>query len=244
MNRLATVAGAAVATSATALASWYAGYRLVRAHVEPYGAHWAERPDHPEGVLHYLALGDSAAQGVGASTVEKGYVSLLAARLAEETGRTVAVTNLSVTGAKSDDVVRDQLPQLAELPFTPDLVTVDIGANDVVFPGHSPATFGASIATIAEALPEGSFIADVPWFSLPFWGRQSRLMSERTAEAVEANGHHLVELHRVTRETGARYHLYTAVDLFHPNDLGYAGWCDVFWETIEASGVLDTLRAA
>ena len=52
-------------------------------------------------------------------------------------------------------------------------------------------------------------------------------------------------LHTVTRETGTfGYHRYTARDLFHPNDLGYEGWADTFWATIEASGVLTGLGAA
>ena len=243
MKRLLAAGGAAVAASATALAGWYAGHRAVRRHVEVYRAHWAEREGADEGALHYLALGDSAAQGVGASEVAKGYVSLLGQRLSEETGRPVVVTNLSVTGAKAGDVVRDQLPQLAELP-TPDLVTLDIGGNDVVFPGHNPQTYAESMEIILAALPEGSFIADVPWFSLPFWGRQSRLMSEFAADAVERHGHHLVGLHALTRGVGLRYHLYTASDLFHPNDVAYQGWADLFWEQIEASGRLATIGSA
>lgn len=236
MNRLATVAGVTAATSATALASWFVGHRAVARHVEPYRAHWAGLSDGGDGVLRYVALGDSAAQGVGASSVERGYVALLAERLAAESGRQVSVTNLSVSGATSDDVVNDQLPRLARLPFTPDIVTLDIGGNDVVFPGHNPKTYAASIAVILEALPSGSFVADVPWFSLPFWGRQSRLMSEAAAREAERHGHHLVELHRITREVGLRYHLYTASDLFHPNDVAYEGWADAFWQQMVVSG--------
>lgn len=97
---------------------------------------------------------------------------------------------------------------------------------------------------ILAALPEGSFIADVPWFSLPFWGRQSRLMSEFAADAVERHGHHLVGLHALTRGVGPRYHLYTASGLFHPNDAAYQGWADLFWEQIEASGRLATIGSA
>ena len=239
------LAALAVAAGAVALVSFLRGRAEINRHVDAYRAHWEERVDGGDNVLHYVALGDSAAQGVGASSVAHGYVALLARRIAERTGREVVVTNLSVSGATSADVVRDQLPLLRDLHFTPDLVTLDIGANDVVFPGHTPSTFEANLDVILEALPEGAFVADVPWFMVPVMRRHSQQMAGRASVLIDQHGHHLVPLHTVTRETGTfGYHRYTARDLFHPNDLGYEGWADTFWATIEASGVLTGLGAA
>ena len=220
------------------------GRRSILGHVDDYRAHWSNPTEPDPDALHYVALGDSAAQGVGASTVSHGYVSLVAERLRQATGRPVAVTNLSFSGATSDDVVRDQLPQFAELPFTPDLVTLDIGATDVVFPGHTVATFEASLERILDALPEGAFVSDVPWFMVPGLGRQAKLMSAVAADAVGRHGHHLVALHDMSRTPGVlRYHRYTARDFFHPNDAGYVGWADAFWTAIENTDVLQSLSA-
>ncbi len=239
------LAALAVAAGAVALVSFLRGRAEINRHVDAYRAHWEERVDGGDSVLHYVALGDSAAQGVGASSVAHGYVALLARRIAERTGREVVVTNLSVSGATSADVVRDQLPLLRDLHFTPDLVTLDIGANDVVFPGHTPSTFEANLDVILEALPEGAFVADVPWFMVPvpstFEANLDVILEALPEGAFVAD----VPLHTVTRETGTfGYHRYTARDLFHPNDLGYEGWADTFWATIEASGVLTGLGAA
>lgn len=245
MSRVAAFLGGATlgAAAAAGLTVWLEGRRTINRHVADYRAHWESRP-HDAGGLRYVALGDSAAQGVGATAVERGYVALLAERLRAETGRDVVVTNLSVSGATSDDVVRDQLPRLAALDFAPDLVTLDIGGNDVVYPGHTEATFERSLDLILAALPEGSFVADVPWFMVPVLGRTSQRMAALAAGLAERHGHHLVPLHRVSRETGAlRYHQHTAGDFFHPNDRGYAGWAEAFWESIAASGRLDDLRA-
>ncbi len=245
MSRLPVFAGGAAlgAAVATGLTIWLEGRRTINRHVADYRAHWAARPHDAEG-LRFVALGDSAAQGVGATAVERSYVALVAERLREATGREVAVTNLSVSGATSDDVVRDQLPQLAALQFEPDVVTLDIGGNDVVYPGHNTATFERSLDEILAALPPGSFVADVPWFMVPGLGRQSQRMASLAAALAERHGHHLVPLHRVSRETGAlRYHRHTAGDFFHPNDRGYEGWADAFWASIVASGRLDELRA-
>ncbi|MDO5736106.1 MAG: SGNH/GDSL hydrolase family protein, partial [Propionibacteriaceae bacterium] len=220
------------------------GRRLIDGHVADYANHWNERPgSYPEGVLHYVALGDSAAQGVGASHVGAGYVPLIAARLAEATGREVAVTNLSVSGAVSDDVVRNQLPLLETLGFTPDIVTLDIGANDVVFPGHDPETFARSMRVILPALPPGSFVADVPWFMIPGLDGQSRDMAARAVSLIAESGHHTVAIHEASRAVGRLGYLrYTSRDFFHPNDRGYSSWADAFWGAIVASGKLDDIR--
>lgn len=236
---------AAGAGVVAAVGSYLVGRRVIGKHVADYATHWRQRPaTHPEGALHYVALGDSAAQGVGASHVGAGYVPRIAALLAAETGREVAVTNLSVSGAVSGDVVAHQLPQLAELPFVPDLVTMDIGANDVVFPGNDPETFSRSMRAILSALPEGSFVADVPWFMIPGLDGQSRIMAARAVELIAESGHHVVAIHEASRAVGRwRYLRYTSRDLFHPNDRGYANWADAFWDAVVASGRLEELRA-
>ncbi len=232
------VAGAGLVAAA---GSYWVGRRVIDSHVADYAEHWSVRPNNfPHGVLHYVALGDSAAQGVGASSVGASYVALVADRLAETTGREVAVTNMSVSGAVSGDVVDHQLPQLADLPFTPDIVTMDIGANDVLIPGHDVETFTRSMRSILPALPAGSFVADVPWFMVPGMDGASRRMAASAVELVGEFGHHLVAIHEASRAVGRLGYLrYTSHDLFHPNDKGYAGWAEAFWDAIVASGKLD-----
>ena len=247
-------AGAAGSALAIAGVKYIQGQRQISRDVDAFREHWAEpraqHPDdgvgreHPEGVVHYVALGDSAAQGVGASHVGASYVALLGRRISLATGRSVAITNLSVSGAISGDVVAGQLPALAELGFEPDIVTLDIGGNDVIYPGHNAATFERSLEVILAALPEGSFVADVPWFMVPGLGKASQRMSVLASALVERHGHHLVPLHRTSRETGVLgYHLHTAGDFFHPNDRGYEGWAEAFWGTIVASGRVELLRS-
>lgn len=234
---------------ATATVGWVGGTYLVGRHavnkdVNRFREHWGQRPsEHPADVLHYVALGDSAAQGVGASAVDKGYVPLIARRLQTATGRPVAITNLSVSGAVSDDLARDQLDTFKALPFRPDIVTLDIGANDVLFTPYDLDTFSASMAVILEALPKGSFIADVPWMVFPGLAGQSQAMAERAATMITESGHHLVRLHEASRAQGYfSYPRRTSKDWFHPNDQGYEQWADAFWGAIDASGVLDEIE--
>lgn len=248
-------AGAAAGVLAAAGYQYIRGQRKITRDVNAFREHWAEprehhpdgasRADHPAGVVHYVALGDSAAQGVGASHVGASYVALLGRRISEATGRSVAITNLSVSGAISGDVVSAQLPALAELGFEPDIVTIDIGGNDVVFAlDNTTDSFTESFDAILTSLPAGSFVADVPWFIIPGLEQRSKAMARRAVELIDRHGHHKVPIYDSMREEGRlRYYTKTAADWFHPNDRGHREWADLFWAQIQASGRIDELRA-
>lgn len=240
------VAAGAGAVVARIIRRRVAGVRRVNRSVIDYQAHWdtsvRELQDltHPEEVLRYVALGDSAAQGVGASSPDAGYVPRIARELEEATGRTVVLYNLSVSGAKATDVVATQLPQLAGLGFTPDVLTLDIGGNDVMDRSVTPDAFVATMRDeLLPALPPGSFVADVPWFTVPPFAQRAKAMADGVAPAIRDAGHHVVPLHRAMATGGwLAYVRGLAEDVFHPSDRGYAGWAATFLGTMDEAGVL------
>lgn len=214
--------------------------RQVRRSVAEYREHWrdlAEAHDPDSDAVRYVALGDSAAQAVGASTPEAGYVAAVAQHLAGTTGRDVDMFNLSVSGAKATDVLEDQLPRLAALGFVPDVVTLGIGGNDVVDRRISVEAFLDTMAEVLAELPPGSYVADPPGFLIPPFEARSDAMAVGVRPLIRDAGHHLVALHRATRSAG---HLgwvrNVAADAFHPNDRGYAGWAAAFIEALESTG--------
>lgn len=214
--------------------------RQVRRSVAEYREHWrdlAEAHDPDSDAVRYVALGDSAAQAVGASTPEAGYVATVAQHLAGTTGRDVHMFNLSVSGAKAADVLEDQLPRLAALGFVPDVVTLGIGGNDVVDRRISVEAFLDTMAEVLAELPPGSYVADPPGFLIPPFEARSDAMAVGVRPLIRDAGHHLVALHRATRSAG---HLgwvrNVAADAFHPNDRGYAGWAAAFIEALESAG--------
>lgn len=142
------------------LFGWW-GVRLweLRRSVARYRAYWSVPRSEPGGLL-YVALGDSTAQGIGAREPDRGYVSLIAARLRAATGRPVQVLNFSRSGARAHDVLVEQLPRLAGL--SPDLVTVAVGGNDIT--QYDKARFRADIEALIAGLPPASVVGDVPWF--------------------------------------------------------------------------------
>lgn len=205
-----------------------------------YRNYWRRFPDViPETAVHYVALGDSTAQGIGASRVENGYVPLIVDRLAVATGRPVVVTNVSSSGAGVRDVVREQLPLLEELPRRADVVTLGIGVNDVMGPGSNPISFEKHFSDILAALPRGSFVADVPWVATPPLARRSAELAAVARALIGAHGHHLVRLHAVMRSDGP-YRLFRRLsgDLVHPNDAGHRDRAEIFWNAIAGSGWL------
>jgi acyl-CoA thioesterase-1 len=58
----------------------------------------------------WVVLGDSTAQGLGASSPDGGYVGQVLAELRQETGLPWRVLNLSVSGSLARDVLGAQLP--------------------------------------------------------------------------------------------------------------------------------------
>lgn len=183
----------------------------------------------------YVALGDSAAQSVGASRPERGYVGLLAERMRERTGRPVQVVNLSISGATVRDVLDTQLPRLRQL--RPDVVTVAVGGNDIR--AYDPVRFSADVDELTAALPAGTLIADVPYFMHGRWEDDA----DQAAGIVtaKARGHQLqiVPLHDVQRARGASAMLTDfSADWFHPNTRGHRVWADALWHELRLLPVL------
>lgn len=181
------------------------------------------------GELTYVALGDSAAQGIGATSPRRGYVGLIAERLQAQTGRKVRIVNVSKTGATMQDYLRDQAPQLGQ--FKADLVTIEIGANDVA--GFSPDVFREDFKKVLVSLPDGAYVANMPLFNSRPGSTSKGKLASRIIER-ELVGYpklHFVDLERQTADHQTIFGF--APDLFHPNNLSYKNWADAFWLEIK-----------
>ncbi|QAY73100.1 SGNH/GDSL hydrolase family protein [Agromyces protaetiae] len=193
---------------------------------------WRERAA-AGGDLVYVAIGDSAAQGIGASRPDRSYVGLLAAYAGARVGRDIRAVNLSVSGATTALAVRDQLPKLARLDVEPDLVTVSIGANDIA--AWSAREFDRNIRAILDAVPSHAIVADLPCFHLPKGERKVAEANRMLRAAARSRGLVVVPLHAATKRQGVRGILTQfARDMFHPNDDGYEVWAGAFRPAVEA----------
>lgn len=194
-------------------------------------AWWRERRRVP-GRFFHLALGDSTAQGIGASSPGRSYLGQLTDRIEAEIGEPVHVTNLAVSGATSFLCARDQLPRAVN-PLTkhPDLVTVAIGANDIA--AWDPVAYHRNLSRILDALPSHTIVGEVPCFHLPWNDSKVREANGILRTVAEARGLDVVPIYAATRQRGVRGILTEfAQDAFHPNDRGYQVWADAFWPIV------------
>jgi lysophospholipase L1-like esterase len=238
----ATLAGASCA-AAGALAAG-AGVALVRSlaarrrlaaaalnETLPVNSAWWRARAKAHGELVYVALGDSAAQGIGASEPARGYVGILADRIAQRSGLAVRTVNLSVSGATTSAAVGYQLPRLPAVRA--DIVTVSIGANDIA--AWDVRAFESALATVLDAVPSHAIVADLPYFYLP--GNERRIAAANDILRRLARERELVvaPLHAVTKRPGLFGALTLfAGDRFHPNDRGYEVWASAFAPLVDA----------
>lgn len=224
---------------ACVLTAWVVKLVQVGRDVERAREFWTQPQGEPGGLL-YVALGDSAAQGIGASRPDRGYVGVLAQWLREATGRPVQVVNLSESRARIDDVLARQVPRLDGL--APDLVTVAVGGNDVH--RYDQGTFAEHAAALTAALPEGTVIADVPYFMHGRWQRDAEAAARTLAGSAREHGLVVAPLHETQRAEGwSAMFTQFAADWFHPNDRGHRVWARAFWQAMTVAGVVHRLSS-
>lgn len=198
---------------------------------------WRERLLH-EGALTYLAIGDSAAQGVGASMPSRGYVGLLARRIRHRSRMSLRVVNLSVSGATTTSAVQDQLPRLGK--YSPDICTVSIGANDIA--DFDAVRFEQNLRAIYGAVPSHAIVAELPCMFFRDRERKVLIANSIVHRVADEFGLTIAPLHEITKRVGLRRTFFnTYGDLFHPNDNGYQVWASAFEPAVDAR--VDTVAA-
>ena len=169
-----------------------------------------------------VALGDSLAQGIGASEASAGYVGRIRQELATA-GILPPVLNLSRSGAKIGDVIETQLPALAAADVSTMLVMCTVGSNDLVRSARMFRT-RRELSRLLELLPQGAIFATVP--------------ARGSAAAKSLNRHLRREAERLSvpiadvDERLVTWRGNRAGDRFHPNDNGYQIWVEAFWPHI------------
>jgi lysophospholipase L1-like esterase len=194
--------------------------------------------------IKYLALGDSYTIGTGASSPAHAWPSLIAARLAEQTGGQVELTNPAINGFTTQDLIEDELPQVRRLK--PDLVTILIGVNDLVR-GRFPAEYRASLVKIydevgKEKAADGrAFGVSVPnWSVVPAareYGDPEQIrdltdtFNDIAGEEATARGFGWIDI-TAASIAGLGTPGWISADGLHPGDAQYAAWAEVIWHSI------------
>ncbi len=193
------------------------------------------------GPLVYVALGDSTGVGVGAR--EGGYVLRLFNRLVERRPGS-KLTNLCVSGATTEDLVRGQLERGVD--GNPDLVTVGIGINDI---GHGltidqfAKNYDKILSTLREKTHARIVVTNIPDISsgprIPAqmrsqYQQQIIKFNERLEEIAKQHGVTVFDMFAISKDELPLHPEYFSSDGFHPSDAGYEMWAKQMWPTLES----------
>ena len=192
------------------------------------------------GSIVYVSLGDSTGAGVGARN--GGYVLRLFNRLLERRPGS-KLTNLCVSGATTEDLVRGQLDR--GVAGNPDLVTVGIGINDI---GHGLTIdqFGRNYEKILSSLRERTQarivvtnipdISGAPRIPGPMRSEYQRTIirfNTRLEEIAKRHGVTVFDMYAISKDELPLHPEYFSSDGFHPSDKGYEMWATQMWPTLE-----------
>jgi len=192
--------------------------------------------------MRYLALGDSYTIGTGASDESHSWPSIIARRLNAE------LTNPSVNGYTTLDLIRDELPYLERAK--PDLVSILIGVNDLV-QGRPPDHYRDSLTRIYDAVLDLEIPPRVAAVSIPAWSYVPAAADFGGKDRVE----NLTGVFNAIAELEARARNFTWVDIaqastsgigtpgwiasddLHPGDAQYAVWAEAIWSVVAGDWV-------
>jgi acyl-CoA thioesterase I len=166
------------------------------------------------------------------------------ARLWADGGRAVLLRNPAVNGYRTDDLIAEELPLVAI--FRPTLVTVLIGANDIVA-GSSDDRYREQLRTLHARVRADASEAVVYVLPQPDWslsragasfgdptliaGRIERFNAIARDEGERA-GAAYVDIFPLMRDQMRRGML--APDGLHPSAAAYAEWADALKERLPA----------
>lgn len=200
-----------------------------------YQKYWTHKntADKTPGAVEYIALGDSTAQGIGATNPENGYVGVISRELAQRKNKPVHTINLSKSGAKVDDVLQTQLPKLKELsPSKDTIITIEIGANNMI--NFDAKSFESSMDKVMTQLPPQTLITDIPYFGgSRFKSREPNVEQANNIMYRLAAKHNftLVPLHQKLQDNSGIETF--APDWFHPSNVAYRdNWAYVFLQRL------------
>lgn len=191
------------------------------------------------GAIVYVALGDSTGAGVGAR--DGGYVARLFKRI-EERRPGSTLSNLCMSGATTEDIVRAQLEKGVAL--NPDLVTVGIGINDI---GHGltleqfSKNYEEILTTLKEKthaqivvtnIPDVSSAPRIPSVMRTTYQRQIDQFCQRLEEIAKRHGVTVFDVYSITKNELPSHPEYFSNDGFHPSDEGYELWATNMWPTL------------
>lgn len=190
--------------------------------------------------LRVAVLGDSTVTAPGVAGPDEIWISLICRKLAKT--HHVVVQSFAVGGSMAHNLVAEQLEPAIE--FSPDLVFLSVGANDVL-KGVRAARFEENLDTLVERLANAgavviqSGVGDLG--SIPRLFPPLRQLLSRRALRFNKIHERTADKHRswVVPQRDSPSEIWYqdrdlwSADLFHVSSRGHEVWADLGWETVK-----------
>jgi lysophospholipase L1-like esterase len=195
--------------------------------------------------FRYVVIGDSTSVGQGAKVQTDNYSCQYAQLVLLKQHFAVKVYNLAVSGAKTQDVLSNQVA--AAIALDPDLIMMSIGANDVTGL-TSGEEFRRNYTMILQKLTGNRAKAKIVLLNIPGFSTSPLLwepyksaanyQAGKFNEMIEAIAKtepniSVVDIYRGTEPDFRRFpKLNFSQDKFHPSSAGYGVWVRVISQTL------------
>lgn len=191
--------------------------------------------------LKFAVLGDSLTVAQGGD-YQKGIAVSTAKHLASN--HMVTMINAGVSGARTNDVLREQLPKV--LDFKPDVVLLTVSANDMTHMSSLESVdkdfrdvvdrlkaANPTVKIVITGAPAMGSVPRFPWPANTILGRRAAAMNRRFDRITKDKGLYFAHVADRTGRQFAEDDSFSAQDKFHPSDKGYELWNEVIGEQIE-----------
>jgi len=208
-----------------------AAYGLfVLTSVNRFATYWAGQNQQSldENSYTLVALGDSTAQGIGATSPQKGFVGQVAKKLSAD--KPVQIYNYSKSGAVAADVVgqvsgNDKISRA-------DAIIIAVGPNDMT-QNVSKANYLKNYQQILAKLPaEKVVIATIPPLERSSISDATVQEWNQDLEKLAAkNKVKVAQVYQAIKPRSRDPRIYS-IDLFHPSNIGYGLWAEAFYDPL------------
>jgi len=191
--------------------------------------------------LRYVAAGDSAAYGTGATSLEKTFTYQIAEELAKN--YEVHHINAAKVGAKTNDLLNKQLATI--IAYRPDLIVISITSNDAMYLRPNETTLKNYRKVLDELTSKTSakiYITGPASFTgIKLFPRLYQYLIEKRAErlnetimslGVDQSRIHILDVYSKGKLTSDLADQALSKDRLHASDFGHTLWRDAFLEEI------------
>lgn len=188
-------------------------------------------------------LGDSTAAGVGTDAAAESLPVLLAERVAQQLGRPVHVVGVGVSGARTVDVRRRQLPAIGN---DADALVIVVGSNDVIhvtppwrLEARTRALLEDAAATrvpvVLGGIPRFAGVTAFPQPLRAVTDAYAAIQRERQREATSRIPDAVfVDIAALASPRFVGRPEAFSSDEFHPSTIGYGFWADALAPAVVA----------